>query len=275
MSTTIDQVFVTTYDSEVKNAYQQMNTKLRKTVYLKTGVVGSKARFQKIGKGNAVQKTRHGVIPVMNATHSAVEAVLEDWYAPDYSDMMDEIKTNIDERKVLAQTGAAALGRKVDSLIIDAMDLTTKVIAADSLGLTEDKISRAIEQFADVSEGEMFAAVGPHQWEELMAIDRFVNAQYVGDEYPMLKNTEARLWRGIMWMRHTGLPLKTGTRSCYLYHKRSLGLAEGQEIESKIDFIPEKDAHFINTRMSAGAVLIDDEGCVRIDCVDNAPISHS
>ncbi|XPV77735.1 MAG: phage capsid protein [Desulfovibrio sp.] len=272
MSTTIDQAFVTMYDAEVKHAYQQKTTKLRGSVYLKTGVTGSKAKFQKVGTGNAVQKTRHGVIPVMNAAHSNVEAVLEDWYAPDYSDMMDEIKTNIDERKVLAAVGAAALGRKMDSLIIDAMDLTTTIVGDGSTGMTESLISQALERFENLDEGNVFAAVGPHQWEELMQIDRFVRSNYVGDQYPLLKNTETRMWRGILWMRHTGLPVATSVRSCFLYDKRAIGLAEGQEITSKIDFIPEKDAHFINTKMSAGAVLIDDQGVIEIKCKDNSVI---
>ncbi len=52
----VSALFITEYMTDVKIAYQQMASKLRKAVYLKTGVKASEARFQKAGKGVARQK---------------------------------------------------------------------------------------------------------------------------------------------------------------------------------------------------------------------------
>ena len=45
-----------------------------------------------------------------------VEAQLVDYYVGEWIDRLDELKTNIDERQVLANTGAFALGRKTDEI---------------------------------------------------------------------------------------------------------------------------------------------------------------
>ena len=60
------------------------------------------------------------MVPVMNVIHSSVECFLSDYYAGDWIDQLDELKTNIDERQVIANAGAYALGRKTDDLIVAA-----------------------------------------------------------------------------------------------------------------------------------------------------------
>ena len=90
------------------------------TVRSKTDVRGASTVFQKVGKGTAAAKARHGNVPVMNVDHTPVECILQDYYAGDWVDRLDELKTNIDERTVIANAGAYALGRKTDELIIAA-----------------------------------------------------------------------------------------------------------------------------------------------------------
>ena len=64
MSTTIDQAFIKQFEQEVHQAYQRMGSKLRNTVRVKNGVQGSSTVFQKVGKGSASTKARHGKVPV-------------------------------------------------------------------------------------------------------------------------------------------------------------------------------------------------------------------
>ena len=117
MSLNIEQAFVKQFEREVHEAYQRQGSKLRPTVRTKSGVRGSSTVFQRVGRGLANTKARHGMVPVMNLEFSAVEAALTDYYAGEWVDALDELKTNIDERTVLANAGAFALGRKTDELI--------------------------------------------------------------------------------------------------------------------------------------------------------------
>lgn len=276
MSMSIDAGFVEMYVAEVHECYQQQGSKLRNTVRLKDKVQGATCVFQKTGKGTAGKKTRHGNVPLMNISHAQVKATLEDWYGADYIDKLDELRTNHDERRVAANAGAWALGRKIDELLINKLDTTTTTIAESSSGLTKDKILQGFKALnsADVpDDGNRFAVVGAHQWNELLNIEEFKSADFAGEKFPWLKGTESRTWLGINWIFHTGLPLSSGTRKCFMYHKNAVGLAEGQEIKAFVDWVPEKAAWLVDHMLSAGACLIDSEGVVEIACDDDATIA--
>jgi hypothetical protein len=275
MSTTVSNAFVTQYVEMVHQAYQAQGSKMRQTVRLQTEVEGAKCVFQKVGKGAAGKKTRHGNVPLMNLNHSNVSCTLSDWYAAEYIDKLDELKDKSDEQQVAANAGAWALGRKIDELLITKLDGATNVVAEAATGLTKDKILQAFGTLNanDVpDDGHRFAVVGPHQWNELLNIQEFKSSDYAGEQYAWLKGTESRTWLGITWMFHTGLPVADGARSCFIYHKNSLGLAEGQQVQAFVDWVPEKAAHLVDHMLSAGACLIDPDGVVEIRCDDDATI---
>ena len=267
----VSAAFVTQYEAEVHVAYQQGGSQLRNTVRVKSGVVGSSAKFTKIGKGEATQKGRNADVDPMNVNHDQPSVVLEDWYAPDYIDKLDEYKINHDERKVLIQSGAYAIGRKVDSQIITAA--TGAVIAANKLGTetTLLTLDTCMEAFALLNEaevpddGERYALVGPRQWNTLLKIEQFAKSDFVGNDFAWLKGREAKKWLNIVWMMHTGLTknaAKTAT-TCLMYHKTALGLGEnGSGIQSEINYVPHKVAYLCNNMISAGAGAIDPTGII-------------
>ncbi len=272
MSVSIDQVFVKQFEADVHLAYQQMGTKLRSTIRSKSGVVGASTTFQKVGRGTASTKSRHGIVPVMNLNHEPVECTLQDYYAGDWVDALDELKTNIDERRVVASAGAYALGRKTDELIINAMNGATAAVGDYTTGLTKSVILSALEilNTNDVpDDGRRFAVVGVRQWNELLSLDEFVSADYV-DDAPLARGAEARKWLGITWVLHNGLPLSGTNRDCFIYHASAVGHACGQEVKTDISWHGERAAHFISNSMSQGAVLIDASGIVRVKCGEAA-----
>jgi hypothetical protein len=259
----------------VQEAYQRQGSKLRPTVRSKTDVRGASTVFQKVGRGTAAAKARNGVVPVMNIDHSAVECFLQDYYAGDWIDRMDELKTNTDERMVAANAGAYALGRKTDELIIAAFDSSTREAVGtgsgqtDADGLTRAKVLLAFEMLgaADVpDDGGRFAVVGWKQWSELLTIQEFANAQYVGDGELPWKGTQAKRWLGALWVPHSGLTKNGALRYCYFYHRTAAGHASAAEIATDITWHGDRAAHFVNTMMSQGAVLVDDTGVVRMRC---------
>src|SRR5210317_374445 len=121
MANTIDVAFIKQFETDVHLAYQRMGSKLRNTIR-STNVNGSVARFQKIGAGTASTKSRNGNVTAMELVHTNVEATMADYYAAEYIDKLDELKTNINERQAVAESAAAALGRKTDEIITTAMD---------------------------------------------------------------------------------------------------------------------------------------------------------
>lgn len=271
MATTIDQAFVKQFEREVHEAFQRQGSKLRNTVRVINNVNGSSAVFQKVGKGTASTKSTHGIVPVMNLDHSSVEVTLQDFYAGDWIDKLDELKLNIDERQVIANAGAYALGRKADEMIIDALASvgSGQEIADDNTGMTLDKVMDALGMLGDADvpdDGERFAVVGWKQWSELLTLKEFASADYVGaDELPFKSTFQAKRWLGTLWIPHSGLPVDgNDIRSCFWYHKSAIGHAVSADVETDITWHGDRAAHFVNNMMSQGAKLIDASGVVEI-----------
>ncbi|MCK5384976.1 MAG: hypothetical protein KAJ29_05315 [Alphaproteobacteria bacterium] len=276
MSTTIDQAFIKQFEREVHEAYQRQGSKLRNTVRTISNVNGSSTIFQKVGKGTASTKSTHGMVPVMNLDHSNIEVALSDYYAGDWVDRLDELKTNIDERQVIANAGAHALGRKTDELIIGSLeDASSQTIADGNTGLTKDKILEAFETFGEndvPDDGQRYCIVGWKQWSDMLEIDEFVNADYIGtDALPFATITQAKMFLGTIFIPHSGLPVDVDDiRSCFYYHKTAVGHAAASDIQTDISWHGDRAAHFVNNMMSQGAGLIDESGIVVINC-DETP----
>lgn len=276
MSTSIDQAFIKQFEREVHEAYQRQGSKLRNTVRTISNVNGSSAVFQKVGTGTASTKSTHGMVPVMNLVHSNVEVTLQDFYAGDWVDRLDELKTNIDERQVIAAAGANALGRKTDELIINQLAAaSTNTVAEGNTGMTLAKILEAFETFGDndvPDDGQRFCIVGWKQWTELLDMDEFSNADYVGSEnLPFGTITQAKNFLGTTFIPHSGLPVDgNDIRSCFWYHKTAVGHAAASDVATDITWHGDRAAHFVNNMMSQGAGLIDEAGIVTIEC-DETP----
>jgi hypothetical protein len=272
MSITIDQSFIRQFEAEVHEAYQRMGSKLRQTVRSKANVRGASTTFQKVGQGSASTKSRHGLVPVMSVDHTAVECVLTDYYAGDWIDKLDEMKINIDERHVIANAGAYALGRKTDELIIAGLDTSTNYAGLATDGLTKAKVLKAFEMMgaADVpDDGQRFAVIGWKQWAELLAIPEFANAEYVGPEALPWRDTQAKRWLGTTWIPHSGLSLSGSARLCHWYHRTAIGHASGEEVQTDITWHGDRAAYFVANMMSQGAVRIDSAGIVTMRCFES------
>lgn len=273
---TIDTAFVKQYEREVHEAYQRMGSKCRGTVRTKSGIVGESTTFQKVGKGAAVQKARHGEIPPMNLDHSNVTATLADYFAGEYIDKFDELKINHDERQVAVNAAAYAQGRKTDEIIIDQATTTTTSEGGTGL-ISVKRILDALEalQANDVPmDGEVYGFLTTKAWAELLnSAEEFKNADYavLGTANGAYR---ARDFLDVKWMQHTGLPNHgTSTAECLIWHKSALGHAIAAEAETDIQWIGPRHAHFVNVAISQGGVLIDTEGVVKIPVDDTASLS--
>jgi hypothetical protein len=272
---TIDVAFVKQYEADVHLAYQRQGSKFRGLVRTVNGVVGSTTTFQKIGTGTAVTKARAAAISPMNLTHTNVECSLQDWYAGDWYDKLDELKIRHDERMAIASSGAYALGRQTDTMIVTALatapsgrNVTGSGNLADAATFTIEKVYRGIELLntQDVpDDGERFCAVSPQAWSALLNIQAFANSQWVGNDLPFKSpTTQMKSWLGVNWFQFPALPVASNVRDCFMWHRRSVGHAIGAEVSSDITWHGDRASWFVNNMMSMGAVLIDDLGTARI-----------
>ena len=268
MATSITNAFITQFESEVHMAYQRMGSKLKNIVRNVSGVQGNTVKFQKVAKGTANTKATHAEVVAMDLSHTNVSATLNDYYAADFVDKLDELKTNIDERQVIAQSAAYALGRKTDDVIRDVMDAGTafanNVNSDASTAMSLVKAKNMMETFNgnDVpDDGQRYWVVGPKQWSDLLGIDQFTRLEYVGqDELPFKGGMTAKRWLGFLWFVHSGLSKPSSDRYTLAFHKSSVGLGVGSDVKTEVNYIPEKVSHLITSMLSLGAVEIDSTG---------------
>jgi hypothetical protein len=268
MATSITNAFITQFEAEVHMAYQRMGSKLKNLTRTVNGVNGNTVKFQKVAKGSANTKARHAEVVAMDLAHSNVSATLTDYYAADYVDKLDELKVNIDERQVVANSAAYALGRKTDSVITSVMENATQLANNSSgtgTGMNLGKAQAMMELFNtnDVPDDQQrYWVVGPKQWSDLINLDQFSRVEYVGEsELPYAGGMTAKRWLGFLWFVHSGLETSGSTdRHTVAFHKSSIGMGIGSDVKTEVNYIPEKVSHLITSMLSIGGVLIDSDG---------------
>jgi len=265
MANTIDQAFIKQFESEVHMAYQRMGSKLRNTVR-STNVTGSTARFQVIGKGTASTKSRNGDVSTMELAHTNVEATMADYYAAEYIDKLDELKININERQAVAQSAAAALGRQTDALITTAMDAgaNSTQIHNTSSALEKADLLSLFETFGteDVPEdGQRYLAMSPAGFADLFNINEFASSDYVGpQQLPFAGGMTMKEFLGFKIFSTSAV---AGGKN-FAYHARAVGIGINSDVQTEVNYVPQKVAHLATSMMSMGSVVIDDDGVFEV-----------
>jgi hypothetical protein len=265
MANTIDQAFIKQFETEVHMAYQRMGSKLRNTIR-STNVTGSTARFQKIGTGAASTKTRNGDVTTMELAHTTVDVTMADYYAAEYIDKLDELKININERQAVAQSAAAALGRQTDALIVAAMDAGANATAiADTTGaLGKADLLTLFETFgsADIPEdGQRYLAMSPAGFADLFNINEFASSDYVGPQnLPFAGGMTMKEFLGFKIFSTSAV---AGGKN-FAYHTTAVGIGINSDVQTEVNYVPQKVAHLATSMMSMGSVAIDANGIYEV-----------
>jgi len=273
MSRYISDLAIAEFDRDVKQEYAH-SAMMRNLVKVRNGVKGETVRFQKSAQGEATKKVMQADVVPMNIDYSHVTATMQDWNAPEYSDIFDAPKINFDERTELVSLSAKAVQRREDQIIIDAL----------ALGATTLNVPTTVGATGGMNTAKFRDAKRQLDYYNVPGMDRTVvmssEALYdmLGDDdadtfdknaVKALVSGELTKWLGfeiktIGYMVEGGLPLSTGTRSAFAFHKASMGYGIGLNMRTEINYVAQKTSWLVNTLFSAGAVAIDSYGMVTI-----------
>ena len=272
MSNTLSTVAVTEFDSMVKHAYQNASL-LRNAVTVRNNVVGDTYKFRAMGKGTASARgtTQTDVTP-MNVQHDLITATLANYVAPEYTDIFDQAEVNFDEKQELAKTIAGALGRRLDDIVITAMDAATPA-ATVGVGTTalaaEDLIDAKVELVkGGVGSADLYCAISGAGLAGLLADEKVSSADY--QNVKALVNGEVNTFAGfnviVIEDRTVGGLTTTGDVTAgYAFAKDAIGLAIGVDNKTTIDYVPEKVSYLCNGMLKAGAAVRDTAGLIQIN----------
>lgn len=264
------------FDTEVKHAYQGYGG-ISASVTTRDGVVGDTYNFRKMGKGLANKKSTSEDVTPMNISHSKPQAVLENWNAPEYTDIFDDAEVNFDEVRELAETISGAIGRREDQLIIDALDgagayagtVATSIGGADS-NLNLAKLRRAKRLLDDkgVPNSDRHILISALNLEALLGVTEAVSADY--NTVKALVQGEIDTFMGFKFhcieaRDEDGLAIDgSDVRDGYAYHSKAVGLARGINFRTEVNYVPTKTSWLANGILKAGAVARDTDGIVKV-----------
>jgi hypothetical protein len=274
---TIDQAFITKFETDLHLTYRQMGPLFRGLVRTDAQVRGSTARFYKLGQITVGPKARNGDIAASNATTSFVTATMADRYALIYLDELDLAKLSVDVRNGYLQAGAAAFGLDTDATIIAAIqagrnasykiDITAATYKNIDRG-TALLIGEKLDSNNVPRDGRRFCAVTPRGWSSLMSIDQFVRADYNGmDDLPFKRmGRPVRTWNDIHWFVSPASLPGSGTSAafCYAWHMDAVGHGINSDLNTSWDWENEKRSWSMSGSLSQGATVIDDLGVIEV-----------
>lgn len=275
MSKFLTNAAVIEFDSEVKHAYQGMG-RLRNTVTLRTNVTGESYKFARTGQGLANQKATQADVTPMDITYARQTATMENWNAPEYTDIFDQAEVNFDEKQELAKTIAKALARREDQIIIDAIEGATYsltpadadeglLLATAGAGLTVAQLRAASTGLTDrgVENSDRFVACTAGALSSLLAETEVTSTDY--NSVKTLVNGEIDTFLGFKFnIIETRVEGGLTALTNFAYHKSSVGYAVGIDMKTTIDWVAQKTSWLCNGMLKSGAVVREAAGIVKM-----------
>ena len=277
MAVGISNAFVQLFDAEVKQAYQA-SRKLAGVTRERTNVEGNQVKFPKIGKGTATVRVPQTDVTPLNVTYSQVTATMSDYIAAEYSDIFSQQKVNFDERRELVQVVGNAIGRRMDQLVIDALNAASSpsTVGTD-IGGTGTNMNlakllaakKALDTKNVPAEGRCMI-IHANGLSSLLDETELTSSDFA--TVKALSTGEIDTFLGFKFITlgdrdEGGLPLPS-TRTAFAFHKDAVGMGIGMGQRSEVNYVPEKTSFLVSSMFSAGAVAIDDEGIVKISATE-------
>ena len=276
MAQNVTAAFVDLFDSEVKQAYQAESI-LRGTMRTRTGVAGNTVKFPKIGKGVAPIRVPQSDVPPLIVTYAQVTATMSDYIAAEYSDIFQQSHINFDERSELVQVVSKSIARRMDQLCIDALVGNAGTTVATSIGgattnMNIEKLratAKAMNAKNVPSEGR-YLLMHASQLDAMLGETEITNQDFATVKALVRGEVNAFMGFNILTMgdRDEGGVPKPSTRSCFAWHKDSMGYAESMSQKTEVNYVPEKTSFLVSSMFSAGSVAIDADGIVQINCTE-------
>lgn len=277
MAQNVTTAFVTLFESEVKQAYQSESI-LRGTMRTRTGVQGNTVKFPKIGKGVATPRINQTDVTPLNVTYAQVTANMSDFIAAEYSDIFHQTHINFDERRELVEVVSKAIARRMDQICIDALDAAASpsTVATGIGGATSNMnieklraTAKAMNQKNVPSEGR-YLLMHASQLDALLGETEITSQDFASVKALVRGEVNQFMGFNVLTMgdRDEGGIPKPSTRTCFAWHKDSLGYAESMAQKTEVNYVPEKTSFLVSSMFSAGAVAIDDDGIVKISCTE-------
>lgn len=287
MAVTISNIYVQTFENNVRHLAQQGITKLRNFV-TERSTNGENHNWERLGAGTASLKsgtlvaTPHQDLPWSRRVSAAAT-----YHAGEATEQEDPVQMLVDPNSNIAMNIAMAMRRQFDDIIIaaatgnatDGAGSPVAFPAGQKIGngtqvMSFDIVTQVQEKFMqndiDPDVPKVFV-VGPTQVRKLMMLTEHTSTDYVRRTLEELSaNGIVPNWMGFTWIMSTRLlSPASGQISCLAFTRRALGLQVNRDISTRIAEDPSVSfAWRIYAYLTAGAVRVEDEHIVHVHLAD-------
>ena len=277
MSKNIADVLVKKFENEAIMAFQEKGGSLRDAVKVRDAKGANQVQFQVYGKVIANERGAvHTPIPTQDPSLTPAVATVKNYTPSILTDIFLDNQVGFDARQEAVQGIVAAMNRRLDEIVIAALDSATgKTVASGSDNLNVSHFAGAARELGSAvpEEGRHFLChdngfyhfvqesnVASGDFNTYQSLVTAKVPQYLGFNIHKIGDRDSvTLGDGA-----GGLALSTNDRTNYAWQKESIGLAMNMQPKIMIDWEPSYGAHRVTGYLSAGAVLIQDDGVVTI-----------
>lgn len=269
----LDPVVATYFATAVKSAYDNGSV-LRPYVRVETGVVGGTAEFPRYGRGMARRHVPSTPRVALGVAANKAVATLIAWDATEYDDRLHRTLVRFDTIPPLAEVVGKACGRRIDQTIIDPLvaNFSAATIPAGGVGMTEAKVRQVVRLFDSraVPRENRVLLVSATVYDQMRAIPALTSRDFGETAVARTGQLPTVFGMTVVMLDDVrpegGLPKTGTTRQCFAWDRMAVGLALGAEEPTQIDWIPHLVSWQVRQGFTAGGVVIDPEGVIRVDC---------
>lgn len=282
MANTIANVYVETFEQNLRHVAQQENTKLLPYVQVR-GEESENHNWEKLGSSDAsVKTTRLQTTPVADTAWARRVAVSQTWDNGESTEQEDPVQMIVDPNSNLVKSLGYSMRRAQDDVIITAA--TADALEGDgsttafTAGQTVGDYSTAIDFDSITAIQEIFmkndidpsvpkvAVVGPTQVRKLMQLTENTSSDYVQAQ-ALQRYGIVPGWLGFTWINSTRLlnPTAPGDDiDCLFFTDQAIGMNIPKNITAKVAEDPSISfAWRLYCFTVMGAVRVQDEHIVR------------
>lgn len=282
MAVSVDQVYVTTFENNVRYLAQQGISRLLPWVDVR-GVQSEAHNWDVLNKSTATLKTRAQDTPNGETVWARRQSQPATYNVGDISEVEDIVQMIIDPNSSYARSHSMALRRAQDEVIIEAAVGDSRDGVGDAVlydadfsqtigdgteAITYDIVTAVTEKFLendiDPSERKAFV-ISPAQQRKLLQLTEATSRDFTVQE--QLRTGYVDNWMGYTWIVSTllqdhGTP---GEVDCFAMTRKALGFQMNKDIWARIEQDPSLSfAWRIYCASTFGCIRVEDQQTVKV-----------
>lgn len=289
MASTIDAVYVNTYERTVRHLAQQGITRLRPWVDERS-VQSEGHNWERLGPQEALQKTtRLQATPNQEWPWSRRKSIPVTWNTGDSTEQEDIVQMLVDPNSNIAMSQGKAMRRAHDDEIISAAVGDSRdgdgnavtIPVAQTIGVQGTPVTMSFDLVTEVTEKfmandiepdeEKVFVISPVQARKLLQLTEATSGDYNAVR-PLTSKGYIESWMGYTWIVSTRLPDSSAGQDgsenyIFAMTRKAIGMQMNKDIWARIQEDPSVSfAWRIYCASTFGAIRVEDEHLVRINC---------